>query len=95
MSNSQRHAQADQIEIDIAKQGEECQIRFSDNGSGIPDEIKKHVFDEGFHYGDSGHTGLGLHIVKSLIDSYKGKISIENNQPQGTVFIISLACKST
>jgi PAS domain S-box-containing protein len=92
ISNALRHGRADHINIEIIKQGKECEIRFADNGSGIPDNIKARIFNEGFHHGDSGNTGIGLYIVKSLIDSYNGRIRIEDNQPQGAVFVISLAC---
>jgi signal transduction histidine kinase len=64
-----------------------CELRISDNGSGIPDKIKGRVFDEGFKYGKSGHTGLGLYITKRIVERY-GDISVEDNHPSGTTFII-------
>ena len=67
-----------------------CRVKFIDNGTGIPFEIKDKIFDEGFHYCKSGHTGIGLHIVKENIERYGGKFSVEDNQPNGTVFVINL-----
>jgi len=90
ISNSISHAKADQIDIKLLLQGNRCQIRFADNGLGISDNIKPHIFEEGFHSGETGNTGIGLHIVQSLIESYNGDISVEDNQPQGAVFVIKL-----
>lgn len=90
ISNAIIHGKADQIDIKIKVQKEFCQIRFADNGRGIPSEIMPKVFNDGFHYGETGHTGIGLYIVKKIIDELKGSISIEANLPQGAVFIIKL-----
>ena len=61
-----------------------------DNGMGIPDEIKFMIFKEGFYHGKSGHTGIGLHIVKKTIERYGGYIYVDDNKPKGVAFIISL-----
>ncbi|MDD4498744.1 MAG: HAMP domain-containing sensor histidine kinase, partial [Methanosarcinaceae archaeon] len=86
------HGKSEQINILIAGEEKHCVIRIADYGTGIPDEIKTKVFEEGFKYGDTGNTGLGLYIVKKVIDRYGGSISVEDNQPQGTVFVIKLKC---
>jgi two-component system sensor kinase len=67
-----------------------CEIRIADNGKGIPDEIKDDIFEEGFSYGDSGGSGLGLYIVKKTIERYDGSVRVENNKPSGSVFVIHL-----
>ncbi len=90
ITNSIKHGNSSQIDIVITSDKNTCTIEFRDNGTGIPVEIKDKIFDEGFHYGKSGHTGIGLHIVKENIERYGGKISVEDNQPNGTVFIINL-----
>ena len=66
------------------------QVRQDDFGIGIPDEIKDKVFDEGFHYGETGHTGIGLYIVQTTVEEYDGMVFVEDNTPQGAVFIIRL-----
>jgi signal transduction histidine kinase len=66
------------------------QVRQDDYGIGIPDEIKDKIFDEGFHYGETGHTGIGLYIVQTTVEEYGGMVFVEDNTPQGAVFIIRL-----
>ena len=90
ITNSIKHGNASQIDINISSKNNMCKIMFKDNGTGIPAKIKNKIFDEGFFYGKAGHTGIGLHIVKETIERYGGTISVEDNTPSGTVFIINL-----
>ena len=90
VSNSLKHGNATQIKIDVKSLGEFCEIHFADNGSGISDENKAKVFDEGYYFGNTGHTGIGLYIVQKAIESYGGEVTIEDNVPQGAIFVIRL-----
>ena len=71
------------------------EVRVIDTGIGIPQRERGRVFDPFYQVDSSstreyGGTGLGLSIVKRLVDAHGGKISIEDNEPQGTVFIVVL-----
>ncbi|MEA2104954.1 MAG: tetratricopeptide repeat-containing sensor histidine kinase [Candidatus Cloacimonadota bacterium] len=90
ISNAIIHGEATKIDIIISSKDNFCEIRFKDNGNGIPDEIKDKIFEEGFFHGKKGHTGIGLHIVKQTIEDYGGFIYIEDNHPKGVIFVISL-----
>ena len=61
----------------------------ADNGSGIPPEIREHVFEPYFSTKDGG-TGLGLAIVKRIIDDHSGFIRVFKNFPFGSRFVIEL-----
>jgi signal transduction histidine kinase len=39
---------------------------------------------------DSPGTGFGLHLVREIVDSYEGSITVEDNDPRGTVISVSL-----
>lgn len=86
------HGKTEQIDIFITEEKKHCIIRIADYGSGIPDSVKAKIFEKGFKFGDTGNTGLGLYIVKKVIERYGGVISVEDNMPKGTVFIIKLKC---
>jgi PAS domain S-box-containing protein len=88
--NAVIHGRAERISINIEESGSMCNVRIADYGEGISDEIKEKIFDEGFVYGDTGHTGLGLHIVKKAMENYGGYVYIEDNEPKGTVFVLRL-----
>jgi signal transduction histidine kinase len=87
IQNAIVHGKASAIDISMNSKGDYCELKISDNGSGIPDKIKERVFDEGFKYGKNGHTGLGLYIAKRIVERY-GEISLEDNVPSGVTFII-------
>ncbi len=69
-------------------------VEISDTGIGISSQDLPHIFDR-FYRADSsrsmtGGTGLGLTIVKKIIEAHGGKISAESNVGQGTTFRIKL-----
>jgi signal transduction histidine kinase len=70
-----------------------CRAIIEDNGPGIPDEMKEAIFTR-FHRGPTGAggRGLGLHIVKMLVEEYGGKVWAEDRVPgdytKGARFII-------
>ncbi len=74
------------IEITAEKVNGWVEIRVADNGPGIPDWMKEEVFREGL----GAHTGLGLYIVKRIVEGYGGRIRVEDNEPKGSVFVILL-----
>ena len=65
-------------------------VRFADNGPGIPDERKESIFGKDEKGLESSGTGLGLYLVKSLVDSYGGSVWVEDNDPDGAVFVVEL-----
>jgi len=90
LSNAIKHGKANKIDIEITNEDNICEINFKDNGTGIPDEIKPHIFEEGYIHGESGNTGIGLFIVHQTIQRYGGSINVYDNTPKGTIFSIHL-----
>jgi len=79
------------IHVDVKEvETDWVEIRIADNGPGIPDEMKEEIFKEGVKGEKTGRTGLGLFIVKMLIEKYGGKIWVEDNEPEGSVFVIRM-----
>lgn len=64
-------------------------ITIMDNGIGIPDEEKEKVFEPFFTKKERG-TGLGLAVVKKIIDNHQGEIKVTDREGGGTVFSIWL-----
>lgn len=72
--------------------GADLIITVEDNGPGFPPDFSGKVFDK-FFRGDSskaGGLGLGLSIVKGLVEAHKGKVSVENKKTGGAKFIITI-----
>lgn len=67
-------------------------IKVSDNGIGIPDNEREVIFDKFYRGSNSGSStgfGLGLSLVKVIVKQMQGNITIENHQPNGTIFILT------
>jgi len=64
-------------------------VKIADNGPGIPDDMKEKVFEEGVK-GQTGRGGLGLFIVKILVEKYGGMVWVEDNKPEGSIFTVML-----
>lgn len=82
-------------QIDIAAQrGEDAlAITVSDNGPGIPPDLLSRLFrpDVSTKTSKSGRSGLGLHIVASIVKKYSGKVTAANRErAHGAIFTISL-----
>ena len=88
IKNAVIHGRADIITITTGKKRGMCEVRIADNGTGIPDDIKERIFEEGFVHGDIGNTGIGLHIVKKAMESYGGSVWAENNDPKGAIIVL-------
>ena len=73
------------ITVELENKKKEVEIRISDNGRGIPDEVKPKMFMPNFTTKSSG-MGLGLAIVKNTVEQLKGKISFTTELEKGTEF---------
>lgn len=66
-------------------------IEVEDNGVGMNDEVKAHIFDPFYTTKEVGEgTGLGLSIVLGIINDHQGKIEVESEVGSGTKFLITL-----
>lgn len=65
-------------------------IEFTDTGTGMPPEIKAKIFEPFVTYGKKHGTGLGMAIVKKIIDDHKGNIEIESEMGKGTTIRLLL-----
>ena len=80
-----------EIALSMEKQGKWIRVEIADNGPGLSDEAKAHVFDM-FYTGanriaDSRRSlGLGLSLCKSIIAAHGGQLSVSDNSPHGAVF---------
>ncbi|MGA9406374.1 MAG: ATP-binding protein [Bacteroidota bacterium] len=60
-------------------------VDFKDTGTGMPEEVKRRIFEPFVTYGKKHGTGLGMAIVKKVMDDHKGKIEIETEMGKGTI----------
>jgi len=82
------------IAIELKKNTEVMQLRVQDEGCGIEDNEKKNVFKKFYRIGNektrtAKGTGLGLYLCKKIAHDHGGNITVEDNHPRGTNFIVS------
>jgi PAS domain S-box-containing protein len=92
LNNAITHNDKEIPEIDVSgtADDETVTVRVADNGPGIPDNQQERIFEKGEKALDSDGTGLGLYLVRTLTDRYGGDISVEENEPDGSVFVVEL-----
>lgn len=76
--------------IEVHDRGENCELTITDNGKGIPEQIRNNLFEPFVTYGKTGGTGLGTAIVKSVVEAHKGRIRFETVTGKGTTFFVQL-----
>lgn len=78
------------ITVSALARDEYVVVRVDDNGPGVSDGPKQEIFEEGEQGLDSEGTGLGLYLVRTLVDRYGGDMWIEDTEPMGAVFAVEL-----
>ncbi len=95
IENAIKYGNNEPINIDFFESKGSIEMKISDLGQGLSADSKLKIFDKFYRVGDesvrsSKGTGLGLFIVKKLIESHRGTIAVTDNKPKGTVFTITL-----
>ncbi|TAI48200.1 sensor histidine kinase [Flagellimonas allohymeniacidonis] len=75
------------ILVTVASEGEKVKISVADNGVGIADEVRDKVFEPKFTTKTSG-MGLGLGMVRNIVENYNGTIDFTSQKGKGTVFTV-------
>lgn len=83
------------IEIGWKQEGKFIYISVADNGPGIPDQAKPHIFDMFYsasnQIADSRRSmGLGLALCKSIVNAHGGEIMVSDHKPHGSIFTFSV-----
>jgi PAS domain S-box-containing protein len=96
ISNASRYGPDDvEIEVGAAVRGEWIRITVADTGPGVPPEYREHLFQR-FLYPDTGNdraqvgAGLGLSVVKAVVEAHGGEVGIDDRQGGGSVFWFTL-----
>jgi signal transduction histidine kinase len=77
------------VAVTIKKESNNVIITVADNGMGIATEDFNRIFEPKFTTKSSG-MGLGLSIIKNIIENYNGTITVESRKGKGTTFTVSL-----
>lgn len=96
IENALKYSPADkQIKVKLTAKNGNAVLEVADEGVGIPDSEKNKVFRKFYRVGNENTrttkgTGLGLYLTQKIIQQHKGKITVKDNEPNGSVFEIQL-----
>jgi len=92
LENAIKYTPADSpVVISLEKKGSDVSLQVADRGAGIPDEEKKKIFNKFYRVGNENTrktkgTGLGLYLTRKIMKEHRGRISVRDNDPVGTIF---------
>ena len=101
LENAWKYSPAEKsIGVELYAEQGFIRLCITDKGIGIADEFKAKIFQKFFRIGNeetrkSKGTGLGLFIVKHIVEGHNGKITVQDNQPQGTIICVEFKSKQT
>lgn len=73
------------VDVSFQQSGEFLSIEIEDNGPGIPEDLVSRIFQKGYTSKKGEKRGYGLFLVKSIVDSYGGTITVDNKLDEGTI----------
>lgn len=94
LENALKYSEAPaDLEISLQEINGHWQIQVADHGIGISDKDKEKIFEKFYRVGNEDTrktkgTGLGLYIVKEIVEAHAGTISVTDHIPRGTVFTV-------
>jgi signal transduction histidine kinase len=77
--------------VEGGREGDHLVLELKDEGQGVPDAIREHLFEPFVTHGKAGGTGLGLALTRRFVEDHKGTIELLDARP-GATFRIRLPC---
>lgn len=95
LHNALKYTLEGEVKLNVWKTGTVAHIKIRDTGIGIPSEDQPYIFERFYRVDPSrnretGGTGIGLSIVKAIVQAHDGVIELESHSGKGTTFIINL-----
>ncbi|MDQ0220262.1 sensor histidine kinase [Peribacillus cavernae] len=84
-----------QVYLYINQNEKTCEIVLEDNGSGVPDDIERQIFEYGFTTKGTEGSGIGLYLISQIVEKGSGEISVTSEPGEGTAFYVAFPMKKS
>jgi signal transduction histidine kinase len=82
-----------EVILSASREGDMVRIDIRDDGAGMDDEVKQHIFEDFYSTKGSMGTGLGLVVVSKIVKEHGGTIDFESAPGEGTTFTVKLPAR--
>ncbi len=90
VENAVKYSGGNKIEISTEEVDGKILCRIEDDGKGIPDEKKEEIFNRGYTTNEERGTGLGLYLLRDLVEAYGGRVEVQDSDLGGARFDVYL-----
>lgn len=95
LSNAFKYTESGSIVLSVQNDGNTLSISVSDTGIGIPEDKQKDIFERFYQVGrDNVGSGIGLSLVKNLVELHHGSIEVQSSPGKGSTFTVRLPQKT-
>jgi len=77
------------IHVSVDEDDDVLAILVTDNGVGMTEEVKQHIFDNGYSTKEKNYRGIGLFLIKEIVEKGQGDIEVISEPNKGTSFLIT------
>ncbi|MBZ4418382.1 PAS domain-containing sensor histidine kinase [Myxococcus sp. RHSTA-1-4] len=93
LSNALRYGAGSPVRVSLTRHGGLTRLRVADSGPGVPEKEREHIFErfsQGHNAPHKGGLGLGLYIVRQIVEAHGGHIRVEEAPGGGAAFVVEL-----
>ena len=91
VDNAVKFTDRGKVEVSLEKRGDFVLLSVKDTGRGIAEDMKKWVFQKYFKSPDSSGSGIGLSVVREIVEHHGWEVDFESREGEGTVFIVRIS----
>jgi signal transduction histidine kinase len=95
LDNAGKHGGGRPSRVDVSRDSDEVRIAVCDEGPGVPEEHRDHIFDWGARAGAAPGQGIGLHVARRLVSRHGGSLSLAHQDARGSSFVVRLPAART
>ncbi len=78
------------LSIKVGRDGGVLRVSVADTGVGMAPEVQRKIFEPFYSFSKQGGTGLGMSIVRSVVEAHNGTLSVKSQEGKGTTFRIAI-----